>query len=120
MIRVRLVGDALLQGQGIGKKAADGPVCIIDDLASLEKNFTNGCVLVMRAAEEAYMKYIAHAGAVISEEEGISSHSAVAIITTGVPGIVGAKNATKILKNGDIVTVDSVRGTVFHGVANAR
>ena len=66
------------------------------------------------------MDYISRAGAVISEEDGFTSPSAVAILTLGLPGVIGAKNAVTALRTGDTVTVDSGRGTVYRGIANAR
>jgi pyruvate kinase len=120
MIRVQVIGDALLRGKGLGKKTAVGQVCVVKDRKSLEENFTDGCILVIRSAEMEYMDYVARAGAVISEEDGFTSPSAIAILTLGVPGVIGAKNAVTSLQNGDTVTVDSCRGTVYRGIANAR
>jgi pyruvate kinase len=120
MIRVQVVGDALLRGKGIGKKTVVGKVCVVKDQKSLEEDFTDGCILVIRSTEKEYMDYISRAGAVISEEDGFTSPSAVAILTLGLPGVIGAKNAVTALRTGDTVTVDSGRGTVYRGIANAR
>lgn len=120
MIRVQVVGDVLLRGIGLGKKTAVGAVCIARDAAALKEHFQDGCVLVIKAAEREYMDYICRAGAVISEEEGLTSPSAVAALTLGVPTVIGAKNAVASLQDGEVVTVDGTRGTIYRGVTNAR
>jgi pyruvate kinase len=120
MIRVQVVGDVLLRGTGIGRNSAIGPVCIATDTESLQKNFRDGCVLVVESARSEWVDYMKRAGALISEETGLSSDSAITAINLGLPTIIGAKAATSTLENGEIVTVDSSRGTIFRGVANAR
>lgn len=120
MIQVQMVGDALARGKGIGKRTVTGKACVATSLAALKDNFEDGCILVMHSAEPEYSEYITRAGAVLFEEEGMTSSSAIVILTTGIPGIVGAKHIVSLLNNGDIVTVDSVSGTIFRGVTNER
>ena len=120
MIRVQVVGDILLRGTGIGRKTAIGPVCLATDMDSLKKNFVDGCVLVMRSAEASWAEYVKKAGAIISEETGLSSESAILAITLGIPTVVGTKHAIDTLENGEVVTVDSSRGTIYRGITNSR
>lgn len=120
MIRVQVVGDILIRGTGIGRNSAIGKVCIATDTESLEKNFTPGCILVVRSAKPEWVEYMKKAGAIVSEEAGLTSESAIVAITLGIPTVVGAAHAADALENGEVVTVDSSRGTIFRGEANAR
>ena len=120
MIRVQVVGDILIRGTGIGRNSAIGKVCIANDTESLEKNFTPGCILVVRSAKAEWVEYMKKAGAIVSEEVGLTSESAIVAITLGIPTIVGAPHAADALENGEVVTVDASRGTIFRGEANAR
>lgn len=120
MIRVQIVGDVLLRGTGIGRNSAIGKVCVADTKEDLEKNFTDGCILVLRSAHADFVDYMKRASAIVTEEAGLTSESAVVAITLGIPTIVGAANAADTLENGEIVTVDASRGTIFRGEANAR
>ena len=120
MIRVQVVGDVLLRGTGIGRNSAIGPVCVATDTASLKKNFKDGCILVVRAAAAEWVDYMKRASAIVSEEAGLTSESAIVAITLGIPTVVGTEHAVDTLENGEIVTVDSSRGTIFRGAANAR
>lgn len=49
------------------------------------------------------------------EEGGLTSHAAVVGINLGIPVIVGAKDATSLVKDGEIITVDSRQGVVYNG-----
>lgn len=49
---------------------------------------------------------------VISEKGGVGSHLAIVARELGIPCVVSVKNATKILRNGDLVEIDGRRGTV--------
>ncbi len=52
------------------------------------------------------------AGAIITEEGGITSHAALVSREFRIPCIIGTKIATKVLKDGDLVEVDAERGIV--------
>ncbi|MUP59518.1 pyruvate kinase [Veillonellaceae bacterium M2-4] len=120
MIRVQVVGDILLSGTGIGKGSAIGTVCIADTLTNLKQRFTDDCILVLKSAEPEFISYMKRAKAIVAEESGLTSEAAIIALTLGLPAVIGAKNATKILKNNDTVTVDSNRDTIFRGITNAR
>ena len=120
MIRVQVVGEVLLRGTGIGRNSAIGKVCVAESKEDLEKNFSDGCILVLRSARADFVDYMKRASAIVSEEVGLTSESAIVAITLGIPTVVGAAHAVDTLENGEIVTVDASRGTIFRGEANAR
>lgn len=120
MIRVQVVGDVLLRGTGIGRNSAIGKVCVAQSKEDLEKNFSDGCILVLCSARADFVDYMKRASAIVSEEVGLTSESAIVAITLGIPTVVGAAHAVDTLENGEIVTVDASRGTIFRGEANAR
>ena len=98
MIRVQVVGDILLSGTGIGKGSAIGTVCIADTLTNLKQRFTDDCILVLKSAEPEFISYMKRAKAIVAEESGLTSEAAIIALTLGLPAVIGAKNATKILK----------------------
>ncbi|MCI6924611.1 MAG: PEP-utilizing enzyme, partial [Megasphaera elsdenii] len=95
-------------------------VCVAQSKENLEKNFSDGCILVLRSARADFVDYMKRASAIVSEEVGLTSESAIVAITLGIPTVVGAAHAVDTLENGEIVTVDASRGTIFRGEANAR
>ncbi len=46
----------------------------------------------------------------------MNSHAAIVGLALDKPVIVGAENATQILKSGTTVTLDAARGIVFSGI----
>ncbi|WP_455780979.1 pyruvate kinase, partial [Megasphaera elsdenii] len=104
MIRVQVVGDVLLRGTGIGRNSAIGKVCVAQSKEDLEKNFSDGCILVLRSARADFVDYMKRASAIVSEEVGLTSESAIVAITLGIPTVVGAAHAVDTLENGEIVT----------------
>jgi pyruvate kinase len=120
MIRVYVVGDALLKGSGIGNTSATGKVCIVKSLRDIETKFKTGDVLVISGVDEETAVYAANASAIIAEEGGFTSHAAVVGISYGIPVLIGVDGATDRLTDGTLVTVDPARGTVYQGEINAR
>ncbi|MGI6097479.1 MAG: pyruvate kinase [Dethiobacteria bacterium] len=116
LLRVFTVGKILIRGMGIGKKAVTGSVFVVDKTEKI-KRIKEGQILVIRAVEREYIGDIERAAAIIAEEEGLTSATAIVGLNLGIPVIAGAKNATQILKDGETVTVDTVRGLVYRGNA---
>jgi pyruvate kinase len=51
------------------------------------------------------------------EEGGITSHAAIVGISLGKPVIVGVDNAVKLFRDGQLITMDTVRGLIYSGAA---
>ncbi|WFA09174.1 pyruvate kinase [Tissierella sp. Yu-01] len=117
MIKVHTIGKVLLIGQGIGNKVGTGRVCIGNSEEDLLANFEDGDIIVTNCTHKEMVTFMERASAIIAEEGGLTSHSAIVGLNLEKPTIVGAKDARSILKNGDIVTVDSSTGQVFNGQA---
>lgn len=114
-IKVHIVGEILVKGTGVGKIAAVGKVCVANQPEEAEKKFAEGDILVSVATDKDMVKYMEKAAAIIVEEGGFTSHAAIVGLHLGKPVVVGAADATRILKDGMTVTVDSIRGLVYQG-----
>lgn len=55
------------------------------------------------------------AAAIVTELGGATSHAAIVSREMGIPAIVGTENATKVLKDGQTITVDAYNGVVYAG-----
>jgi len=117
LIKVHTIGKVLLKGTGVGKKSAIGTVCIGSNLEELRNKFKKGQILVCAYSDKDIVEFMEKASAIIVEQGGLTSHAAIVGLNLGKPTIVGAENATKILKDGDVVTVDAVTGLVYEGEA---
>jgi pyruvate kinase len=116
LLKVHVVGDVLLQGMGIGSKAVSGKVRIILNDTDLPKIQPED-ILVCRSAYPALVPYLKQAKALIAEEGGLTSDAAIMGLNTGLQVIVGAKDATRILEDDMLITLDTVHGRIYSGLA---
>ena len=102
---------AIVTGQtgSIGK--AEGPVCIVNP-DEIGGKFPSGGILVCSVTTPKYVPLMQKAAAIVTDQGGILSHAAIVARELKKPCIVGTGNATKLLKNGQQVTVDASQGIV--------
>ena len=81
----------------------------------MKDTFENGDVLVCYATDKDMVEYIERASAVVTEKGGLTSHAAVVGVSLSKPVIVGAQDATKVLSDGEIITIDSEGGVIYKG-----
>ena len=115
LLKVQLVGNVLVTGTGGSKGSVCGNICVCKTCKEVERLFSDGDVLVMPETCNELLPYLKAASAIITERAGMNSHAAIVGMALDKPVIVGAQNATRILKSGTTVTVDSARGIVYSG-----
>ncbi|HWP97701.1 MAG TPA: pyruvate kinase [Syntrophomonadaceae bacterium] len=116
MLKVHVVGNILTQGMGIGQVPVTGKVRLISHPADLE-NIEKGDIVVTVAANAQFGPYLGRIGALVAEEGGLTSDAAIMGLTANIPVVVGAREATHVLHDGMVVTVDTPRGRVYQGAA---
>lgn len=113
------MGNTLVKGTGIGKKTVVGKVCNAVRVSDYQEKLKKGDVLVCDILNEEFVPLVSkRASAIICEEGGLTSTAAIVGITCGIPVIVGAAQATALLWDDQLVTVDTVAGTVYEGEMN--
>jgi len=73
-------------------------------------------ILVTRMTNPDWVPYMKIAGAIVTEDGGTTCHAAIVSREMGIPCIVGARNATKLLQTGKEYTVDAKTGVVYQGL----
>lgn len=117
ILKVHIVGKVLVQGTGVGSGSVTGELCVARTAAEADENFVDCAILVVPYTNNDFLPIMKRASAVIVEEGGIGSHAAIVGLALEIPVIVGAANATQILKRGSVVTIDADRGLVYYGAA---
>lgn len=87
-----------------------GKVQIILDVN--RQNFRPGNILVTTMTRPEFLPLLRRAKAIITDEGGLTSHAAIISRELGIPCIIGTKTATRILKDGDFVEVDTTKGEI--------
>jgi pyruvate,water dikinase len=109
-------GRLLLRGRGAAPGHATGKVRILESPSQGGK-LVHGEILVAPSTSPDWMSVMRRAAAVVTESGGITCHAAIVSRELGVPCIVGARDATSILTDGSVVTVDATKGVVTEGAA---
>ena len=73
-------------------------------------------ILVTRMTNPDWVPYMKIAGAIVTEDGGTTCHAAIVSREMGIPCIVGARNATRVLQTGKEYTVDAKTGVVYQGL----
>ncbi len=105
----------LVKGLGASPGKAGGQVRIYQEDMSLDV-VKQGDVLVTQMTTPDMVPAMTRTTAIITDEGGMTCHAAIVARELGIPCIVGAKNATEILKNGMEVTVHGQTGVVYEGL----
>lgn len=100
-----------LQGYNACKGYYKGNVRVITD-AKMINELKQGEVLVCHMTSPDFVIGMKKAGAIITDEGGITSHAAIVSRELGIPCLISTKHATKILKTGDNVEVDANQGII--------
>lgn len=107
----------ILKGIAVGNKIGQGKVKIISSVSRISE-FEKGDILVTRMTDPDWMPIMRMASGIVTDEGGRTCHAAIVSRELGVPAIVGTKNATNVLKTGEMVTVDCASGSegkIFKG-----
>lgn len=114
LIKVEVVTAVLGQGIGLGQGSVSGRARVAHSGLDVG-NFNPGEILVASRTNANFVEAIRKAAGIITEEDSLTSHAAVIGLRLGVPVIVGVKEATKVIRDGAIVTLDMQRGLVYSG-----
>ncbi|MGD0765352.1 MAG: phosphoenolpyruvate synthase [Dehalococcoidia bacterium] len=108
----------LLKGSAASPGAAVGEVKIILDPEQIGR-VLDGDILVAEMTTPDFVPAMKRALAIVTDRGGRTAHAAIVSRELGIPCVVGTGEATKILHDGQIVTVDGARGVVYDGRAQA-
>ena len=96
-------------GTAVGSKISLGKTRIIRDVKNISQ-FKKGEVLVTEITDPDWEPIMKIASAIVTNKGGRTSHAAIVSRELGITCIVGTKNATETLKDGEDVTVDCSSG----------
>lgn len=102
-------------GASVGSKIASGKAHVILDTKHIGE-FKQGEVLVTTMTDPDWEPIMKMAAAIVTDKGGRTSHAAIVSRELGIPAVVGTETATKTLKTGDVVTVDTTgnAGNIYY------
>ncbi|RLF82516.1 phosphoenolpyruvate synthase [Thermococci archaeon] len=108
----------LLKGLGASPGIGAGKVVIIFEADEIDK-VKEGDILVTTMTNPDMVPAMKRAAAIVTDEGGRTCHAAIVSRELGIPAVVGTKEATKVLKDGMMITVDGTRGVVYEGIVKS-
>ncbi|MCK4260892.1 MAG: pyruvate kinase [Halanaerobiales bacterium] len=115
LLKIHIAAKVLVRGVGIGKLAKTGNVVLANNAVEANEKVQDGDILVAYDTDRDWMPAIQKASAIVTEQGGLTSHAAIVGLNLGIPVIVGAEDALNILEDRLLVTVDCIRGQIYHG-----
>lgn len=111
ILNPKINNSQVVKGNCASKGKVTGKVRILLNASENDK-LENGEVLVTFMTSPDFMSAIRRSSAIVTNLGGITSHAAIISRELGIPCVVGTKNATDILKTGDIVEVNADKGEI--------
>ena len=111
-------GTVATVGRAIGQKIGSGPVRVMTSIAQMDK-FRPGDVLVADMTDPDWEPIMKAASAIVTDRGGRTCHAAIIARELGIPAVVGTGDATRLLTDGQEVTVSCAEGDsgfVYEGI----
>src|SRR5947207_3759833 len=106
----------VVQGLAASPGLHAGRAKIVVGLQDAGRMMKDKDILVTRMTNPDWVPYMKIAGAIVTEDGGTTCHAAIVSREMGIPCIVGARNATKLMQMGQEYTVDAKSGVVYNGL----
>jgi len=106
--------EPVLTGVAASPGIAVGTVTIVSEPSQIIR-VKSGDVLVAEMTSPDFVPAMKRAVAIVTERGGRTAHAAIVSRELGIPCVVGTEAATKVLTNGQEITVDGYRGRVYPG-----
>jgi len=113
-VEITVEKKVLVQGLPASPGIAIGRAKVILDVKDIHL-MKDGDILVTTMTTPDWVPAMRKAAAIITDEGGFTAHAAIVSRELGIPCIVGTGNATKVIKTGQLITVDAKRGVVYEG-----
>jgi pyruvate,water dikinase len=111
-------GTVAVTGRAIGQRIGAGPVRVLTDITQMAE-FRTGDVLVADMTDPDWEPIMKRAAAIVTNRGGRTCHAAIIARELGIPAVVGTGDATRVLRDGQDVTVSCAEGDtgfVYDGI----
>lgn len=116
--RLQQKGPVAVEGRAIGQRIGAGPVRVLRDATQMSE-FQTGDVLVADMTDPDWEPIMERASAIVTNRGGRTCHAAIIARELGIPAVVGTGGATRVLADGQPVTVSCAEGdtgVVYQGI----
>ncbi|MEM2104385.1 MAG: phosphoenolpyruvate synthase [Candidatus Bathyarchaeia archaeon] len=109
----------VVKGIPAGKRSIGyGVAKVVSSHEEAAKVMQKGDILVTEMTNPDFVPFMRLAGAIVTDKGGITCHAAIVSRELGIPCVVGAENATKLMVSNKEYTVDARSGVVYEGITS--
>jgi phosphohistidine swiveling domain-containing protein len=105
--------DAYLSGIAASSGTAQGRARVVNDPAEAPASLGREDILVVPYSDVGWTPLFASIGGIVAETGGQLSHAAIVAREYGLPAVVGVKDATRLIREGQPLSLDGNRGRVY-------
>ena len=120
LIKIDVVGKPVADGQGVGKGIVVGKAKLVKTAEEAMEKIEEGDIMIAPMTDRDYVPAMKKAAAVVTFSGGLTSHPAIVGLNIGIPVVVNTGDISDDFKDGEIITVDGVRGLVYRGQAHLK
>jgi pyruvate,water dikinase len=102
-------GPVLSQGRSIGHRIGSGPARVVRSVQEMAR-VESGDVLVSDMTDPDWEPVMKRASAIVTNRGGRTCHAAIIARELGIPAVVGCGDATRTIREGQVVTVSCAEG----------
>jgi len=102
-------GPVLTKGRSIGHRIGAGPARVIRNVKEMAR-VESGDVLVADMTDPDWEPVMKRASAIVTNRGGRTCHAAIIARELGIPAVVGCGDATRVIQEGQPVTVSCAEG----------
>ena len=118
-VETEITAPVLLTGDKASPGIASGPVKIIYEASKIDQ-VQEGDILVAEMTTPDFVPAMKRAVAIVTNRGGRTAHAAIVSRELGIPCVVGTQQATTILTDGQVITVDGSQGKIYDGKVTRR
>lgn len=111
-LKVQSIGSVLAKGIAIGRGQISGEVLLVTADTNKDRAFSGNFILVAEKTDRSMIPLMRKAVAIIVESPDDKSHAVTVGETLDIPVVYACDNATRVLKNGAVITIDTETGII--------
>ena len=108
-----------IKGMGVATGRVSANVLVIASSKHIIEQLPKGIILVEPEITPDWLPVLQQVSGIVTEKGGLTSHAAIIARELGIPAVIGIRNVTKLIKNGDRLLIDGDSGEVNHLAVNS-
>jgi len=112
LMKVHILDRVLTRGVGVGERRVLGRVRRLEAPLPPDMRVDPDEIVVTSRTDRTFLPVLRRAAGLVTSEGGLNDHCGIVALETGIPAVVGAREALDVLHEGQTVVLDASKGVV--------